>query len=146
MESIPVTEQVMRQYEILVESTIQVTNWRLSANNFYLSVNAAFLAIAAYLYNFSLLTGVVIGLIGLATTILWHETIQYYRTLNKAKFRVIHEIEKQLPIPMFHLEDEHFVKEDRKKATWIESNISILFGIAYVLIIIVHIFKFFNMV
>jgi hypothetical protein len=141
MESVPITEQVMRQYEILVDSTIQVTNWRLSANNFYISVNTALLALATYLYNFSSLTGIVIGLIGLAITVLWHETIQYYRSLNKAKFSVIHELEKQLPVPIFHLENEYFVKEDRMRATWIESKISILFGIAYVLIVVVHVWK-----
>ncbi|MGD0081172.1 MAG: hypothetical protein ABSB80_11080 [Methanoregula sp.] len=141
MESVPVSEQVMRQYEILVNSSIQVTIWRQSANNFYLSVNTALLALAAYLYSFSSATGIVIGVIGLATTALWHETIQYYRSLNKAKFSVIAELEKQLPVPMFQLEDERFVKEDRKKATWIESKISILFGIAYILIIIVHIYR-----
>ena len=145
MESIPVSEQLMRQYEILVEITTQVTNWRLSANNFYLSVSTALVALATYLYNLSPATGIVIGLIGLAMTILWYETIHYYRSLNKAKFTVLNELEKQLPIPMFRLEDEHFVKEDRKRATWVESKISILFGIAYVLIIIVHIYKIFTL-
>lgn len=144
MESTPIPDLVMRQYEILVNSTIQVTNWRQFANNFYLSVNTALLALATYLYNFSLLTGVVIGLIGLTITALWHETIQYYRSLNSAKFKVIDEIEKQMPIPMFRLENEHFVKEDRKNATWIESKISILFGIAYILIIVAHITKIFS--
>lgn len=138
------SEQVMQQYKIIVDSAIQVTNWRHSANNFYLSVNTALLTIAAYLYNLSPMTGVIMGLIGFMTTALWHETIQYYRSLNKAKFSVIHEIEKQLPIAIFKLEDEHFEKEERKKATAIESNISILFGIAYVLLIVVHILKIFN--
>lgn len=141
MEPIPVSEQVMRQYEILVESAVQVTNWRQSANNFYISVNAALVVLSTYLNNYSPATGIVIGIIGLATTALWHETIQYYRSLNKAKFSVIAELEKQLPVPIFQLEDERFVKEDRKKATWIESKISILFGIAYVLIIIVHFYR-----
>ena len=144
MEQIPASEQVMRQYEILVESAIQVTNWRQSANNFYISVNAALVALSTYLNNYSPATGMVIGIIGLTTTILWHETIQYYRSLNKAKFSVIIELEKQLPVPIFQLEDERFVKEDRKKATWIESKISILFGIAYVLIIIVHFYRIFT--
>lgn len=137
----PVPEQIMQQYKMIVDSAIQVTNWRHSANNFYLSVNAALLSIASYLYNFSSGTGIIIGLIGLTTTALWHETIQYYRSLNKAKFSVIHEIEKQLPVAVFQLEEEHFVKEDRNKATSIESKIPFLFAIAYVLIIAVHILK-----
>jgi hypothetical protein len=141
METGTVSEQVMQQYKMMVDSAIQVTNWRHSANNFYLSVNTALLSIAAYLYNFSSGTGIVIGLIGLATIALWYEMIQYYRSLNKAKFSVIHEIEKQLPVAIYKLEEDHFVKENRKKATSIESKIPILFGVAYMLIITVHILK-----
>ena len=141
METGTVSEQVMQQYKMMVDSAIQVTTWRHSANNYFLSVNAALLSIATYLYNFSSETGIIIGLIGFVTTALWYETIQYYRSLNKAKFSVIHEMEKQLPMAMFRLEEEHFVKEDRKKATSIESNIPFIFGIAYVLIVAVHVLK-----
>ncbi len=135
------SEHLMRQYEIMVNSALQVTNWRHTANNFYLAVNTALLTFAAYLYNLSPGTGIVVGLIGVTTTVLWRDTIRYYRSLNKAKFLVIHEIEKQLPVAMFQLEDDHFNKEDRKNATIIESRIPILFAIAYVLLIIVLVLK-----
>jgi len=135
------SEQLMRQYELMVNSALQVTTWRQSANNFYLAVNTALLTIAAYLYNILPNTGIIIGLIGMAITVLWYDTIRYFRALNKAKFLVIHEIEKQLPIAMFQLEDQHFSKEERKRATSIESKIPILFGIAYLVLVIALLLK-----
>ena len=135
------TEQLMRQYELMVNSSLQVTMWRQGANNFFLAVNSALLAFATYLYSISVFTGILIGIVGVAITILWHNTIGYYRSLNKAKFLVIQEIEKQLPISMFKSEEGHFSKEKRKIATSIESKIPILFAIAYIILIVVLIMK-----
>lgn len=137
----PVPEHLMKQYEMMVSSALQVTNWRHTANNFYLAVNTALLTIAAYLYGFSPGTGFVVGVIGVAITKLWRDTIRYYRSLNSAKFMVIHEMEKQLPVAMFQLEADYFNKETRKNATAIESNIPILFAVAYILLLVVLVLK-----
>jgi hypothetical protein len=134
-------ETIFHQYELMVNTSLQVTNWRHQANNFYLAVNTALLAFATYLYSLSLGTGIVIGFLGVAITILWYDTIRYYRSLNKAKFLVIQEIEKQLPIAMFQLENTYFVKEDRKIATTIERKIPIIFCIAYIVLIVVLVSK-----
>lgn len=134
-------EQLMRQYEIMVNSSLQVTAWRQGANNFFLAVNSALLGFATYLYSISLFTGILIGIVGVVITILWYYTIGYYRSLNKAKFLVIQEIETQLPIAMFKREDDHFLKEKRKIATSIERTIPILFAIAYIVLIAILIMK-----
>jgi hypothetical protein len=134
-------EQLVRQYELMVNSALQVTTWRHSTNHFYLAVNTALLTIAAYLYNILPGTGIIIGIIGVVITALWYDTIRYFRDLNKAKFLVIHEVENQLPMKMFQLEDAHFSKEGRKRATSIESNIPILFGVAYIVLVIALLLK-----
>ncbi len=139
MESQP--EIIFRQYELMVNSSLQLTSWRQGANNFFLAVNAPLLTIAAYLYSFSPLTGIIIGLMGVAIAVLWHSTIVYFKILNKAKFWVIEEMEKQLPIPMFQLEYSQFKKENAKIATHIECGIPWLFGTAYVLIIFLNVLK-----
>ncbi|OPY37887.1 MAG: hypothetical protein A4E35_00942 [Methanoregula sp. PtaU1.Bin051] len=142
----PQQEMIFRQYELMVNSSLQLTNWRQGANNFFLAVNAALLTIATYLYSLSPLTGIVIGVIGIAIAVLWHSTIIYFKALNKAKFNVIEEMEKQLPIPMFHLEYSHFKKENTKIATEIECGIPWLFGIAYVLVGALNILKFIKII
>jgi hypothetical protein len=135
-------EMIFNQYELMVNSSLQLTSWRQGANNFFLAVNAALLTIAAYLYSLSPLTGIVIGGMGIAIAVLWHSTITYFKALNKAKFSVIEEMEKQLPIPMFKLEYSHFKKENTKIATQIECGIPWLFGIAYLLVVALTGLKF----
>ena len=137
----PNQEMIFRQYDLMVNSSLQVTSWRQGANNFFLAVNAALLTIAAYLYSLSPLTGIVIGAMGVAIAVLWHSTIVYFKALNKAKFSVIEEMEKHLPIPMFQLEYSHFKKENTKIATQIERGIPYLFGVAYVLIVALNVLK-----
>lgn len=142
----PEQEMIFNQYELMVNSSLQLTSWRQGANNFFLAVNTALLTIAAYLYSLSPLTGFIVGLMGIAIAVMWHSTIVYFKTLNKAKFSVIEEMEKQLPIPMFRLEYSHFNKENTKNATQIECQIPWLFGIAYVIVVILNILKIFNII
>jgi hypothetical protein len=137
----PDLDLIIRQYELMVNSTFQVTSWRQAANNFFLAINTTLVAIAAYLYNFSQITGIIIGIIGFGITVLWYETIHYFRSLNKAKFIVIHEIEKKLPIMMFAMEYDHFNKEKRQIATQIECKIPCLFAIVYLSIIVILVMK-----
>jgi len=137
----PDQDIILRQYELMVNSTFQVTNWRQTANNFFLAINTTLVAIAAYLYNFSPSTGIIIGVIGIGITILWYETIHYFRALNKSKFIVIHDIEKKLPIMMFSMEYDHFRKEKREIATQIECKIPCLFAVVYLAIIVILILK-----
>ena len=134
-------EVILRQYELMVNSTLQVTNWRQSANKFYLTINSTLIAIAAYLYNISPSTGWIIGVIGLGITLLWYDTILYFRVLNKSKFAVIHEIEKKLPIMLFRLEYDHFLKEKRRIVTQIECKIPCLFAVVYFAIIVIPVLK-----
>jgi len=142
----PDQEMIFNQYELMVNSSLQLTNWRQGANNFFLAVNAALLTIAAYLYSLSPLTGVVIGAMGIAIAALWHSTITYFRALNKAKFAVIDEMEKQLPVPMFRLEYLHFKKENTKIATQIECGVPWLFSIAYIMVVILNILRIFKVI
>jgi hypothetical protein len=127
---------LLRQYELLVNSAIQVTGWRQTANGFYLTVNTTLLAVASYLFGPSPSTAQVIGIIGVVVSILWYQNINYFRNLNSAKFKVIHSIEKKLPVQMFKLEDDIFKKEKGKYSTQIEKWVPLLFALAYGIVLI----------
>lgn len=137
-------EILLRQYEKMIDTTTEVTNWRQNTNNFYLAVNTGILAIATYLYGSSSGTGQVISLIGIAISALWHQNICYYRTLNAAKFKVIHEMERKLPIAAFTKEHEYFKESNTRNATKIEQRIPYLFATAYTIALIPVILHFLN--
>ena len=127
--------ELLTQYELMVNSATQVTTWRQTTNGFYLTVNTALLAIITYFYGSATTAGrIIIPLIGIVVSAIWHQNIDYFCKLNKAKFEVIHEIEKNLPIAMFKLEHEYYKKENTRNATQIEKGIPYLFAIAYMLV------------
>lgn len=93
-------------YKLLVEMSDRVSQRRQAANNFYLSVNTALVGGSAYLKTLGIATPtfLIVVLAGLVICLLWHQNIQSYKTLNAAKFEVIHDIENRLVEQPFHAE------------------------------------------
>ncbi len=137
-------EIVLRQYEALIETTTQVTNWRQNANNFYLAVNTVILALAAFEYGSSPMTSQIAGVMGIAVSALWYQKIAYFRALNSAKFRVINEMEGKLPSQPFTKEHTYFSENKRKSATQLERWIPLIFGLAYLIAVMPALPRFLN--
>ncbi|WP_082551271.1 hypothetical protein [Pseudorhodoferax sp. Leaf265] len=96
---------LLDQYKLYVEMADRISQRRATANTYFLSLNSAILAFVGYLsvkdtgeHNWMLALG------GMALTVLWHALIVSYSNLNTAKFKVIHKIEKRLPISPYEAE------------------------------------------
>jgi hypothetical protein len=134
-------ETLFEQYKILVETTSKISDWRQSTNNFYLAVNTTLIAIATYLVNSSQKTSLMICLVGIIISILWYENIVSYKKINKAKFKVIHKMEEELPLGAFSLEKRYYEGDDCKELTSIERYVPAVFGLLYLIIPIGSYFK-----
>lgn len=89
-------------WKLLVEMADRVSQRRQSANSFYLSVNTLLIGGSAYLAEKqSLVSNVLLAVAGGGISALWLMNIDSYRTLNAAKFVVIHEVEQGLPLQPF---------------------------------------------
>jgi len=96
-------DHLLEQYKLYAESAMRVTAWRTSANNFFLTLNTALISlygISAAFHGAALWQRCVCGG-GITLAIVWWGMVESYRTLNSAKFAVIHELEKQLPVAVF---------------------------------------------
>ena len=92
-------DQIMPVYGLMVEMADRVSQRRQSANNFYLTVNTVIIGAAAYLSDLPAKTGIfALGLAGAAICALWIRNITSYKTLNEAKFKVIHSLEDMMGI------------------------------------------------
>lgn len=107
---------LLDQYKLYVEMADRISQRRTTANSYFLSVNSAILAFVGYLtskestdYLWLLATA------GLALTVLWHSVILSYRNLNTAKWSVVHEIEKRLPISPYDAEWESVQRGQNSK-------------------------------
>ena len=85
-------------YTLLIEMADKVSERRQAANNFYLSINTALIGGSAVLSAAGPgRASWLLGVAGIAICLLWMRSIASYRTLNAAKFEVIHKLETRLP-------------------------------------------------
>ena len=92
-------------YKLAIEMADRVSARRISANTFFLSINTALLTLIGFTYEkFEGDVGVLLVAISIAGIILsltWLSSIRSYKRLNRAKFTVINELEKELPFQYF---------------------------------------------
>lgn len=128
------------QYKLYVEMTDRVSSRRLTANTYFLSVNTALLGYVAYIAKDNTDYLWLLGLAGVALCGLWHRIISSYRDLNTAKFAVIHEMEKLLPLSPYAAEWEAAGKgKDSKKyhpLTHIEVGVPIIFLVLHAFVVL----------
>jgi hypothetical protein len=102
------TETLLKLYEVAVEMADRVSQRRQTANSYYLSINTALVGGAAFLSQTSTAHSPwMLGVAGVCVCLLWMRSISSYRTLNDAKFKVIHEIELNLPAQPYTEEWSH---------------------------------------
>ncbi|AUW03849.1 hypothetical protein [Vibrio campbellii] len=103
------SSQQLELYKLSVEMADRISARRLTANSFFLTINTGIIAFAGYLslsVDKNLAAGQywVVALAGVILCYMWYRLIRSYAGLNKAKFDVIHEMEKDLPYKVFDAE------------------------------------------
>jgi len=98
------TAHLFEQYKLYVESAERISERRISANNFLLTVNASLIT----LYGLMVVSHTVgrwglflIPCVGLLVCFSWHNILISYRNLNTIKFQVIHELEQAMPAALY---------------------------------------------
>lgn len=89
-----VPEGFLEIYKLSVEMADRVSARRAVASGFFLTVQTGIVASLAFVagQRWSIALG------GIVASISWWFLLRSYRQLNAAKFKVIHEMEKQLPV------------------------------------------------
>lgn len=133
---------LFEQYKLYVEMADRISARRQTANSYFLTVNTALLGFIGYVTTKD--TGDylwLLGVVGIALCYLWYRLIRSYRDLNTAKFNVIHEIEKRLPLSPYDAEWEAMGRGDDsqryKPFTHIETGVPWVF-------VVLHSFVFFR--
>ena len=97
---------LFEQYKLYVDSAEKISERRVSANNYLLTVNAflvtlyGLLAASPYKGGWSVLVPVA----GILVSLTWHRIITSYRDLNTVKFKVIHQLEREMPAALYDYE------------------------------------------
>jgi hypothetical protein len=93
----PLPDGLVEQYTLMAEMADRISARRGLANSFFLSVESALVATVTLADKRTW----PIAVAGIVVALAWLRLLRSYRTLNAAKFDVIHAIETRLPAQPF---------------------------------------------
>ena len=113
---------------------------RQSANSYFLTINTALVGFVSYATKGDMTDYLwLLAAAGMILSYLWYRLIRSYRDLNTGKFKVIHAIEKHLPLSPYDAEWEAIGRgEDRKlykPFTHIEIGVPWIFVVVHVCVL-----------
>ncbi|WP_027187433.1 RipA family octameric membrane protein [Desulfovibrio cuneatus] len=140
-------ERSIEQYKICLDLAEKVTERRLKTNSFFIGVASAMTSLIAVVLSSSTLainrtyTLIALWLFSLLICKAWLSTIESYKKLNSAKFKIILELEKELKHDCLSCE-WGFLKQDPKysKLSENEKIIPKLFACLITVIFLGHLF------
>jgi len=97
-------------YKLYVGMADNISERRQSASSFFLTLNSAIVALVGYVNLSQDAESIassyfgVVAIAGMVLSFLWYRLIRSYKDMNSGKFKVIHEIEKQLPLKPYDAE------------------------------------------
>ncbi len=143
-------EHLLEQYKLFVEMTDRISQRRAQANTFYTTILAGFLAVLSFiadkipLSEMPALVVLAAGFTGVVICTAWGVNIYTHKQLNSGKFKVIHEMERELPYPCYDREWDFLERGTnlRKycKLTRVELFIPVLLGLPYLILMLFGIF------
>ena len=142
-------------YKLYVEMADRVSERRLQYNKFYMTLLSGLLVILSFITNkehpeiadpYQSSIFIAFGLMGCLICLTWFYNIRSHRQLNSKKFEVIHEIERDLPYPLYAREWKLLGEgKDSKKyfqLTKVEKYIPVILSIPYLILTILGLINF----
>lgn len=134
-------DHFLKQYELYLAAAEKISDRRENANKYFYTLNSGLFISAGFLLNshidsiLILLSLVFLSILGMIFSIIFWYLINSYKQLNTGKFKVLHEMEKQLPSQPY--KDEWIMLGEGKDKTkyfpfsHIERTIPFIFGVIY---------------
>ena len=139
----------LEQYKIYLASAEAISDRRQKANEYFLAVNTALITVLGFFAagGDAARPLAILGpssLAGIAMCYLWYRIIISYKGLNGAKFKVIHALERRLPLGLYDGEWEMLGRGEDRKLYWpfthIERLVPWLFILIYAVLLIGSLF------
>lgn len=139
-------DHYLEQYRIYLLIFDNLSDRRQKNNEFFLGLNTAIMGIMGYFEIKNVTEApfifILVPLVGMTICLCWYRMILSYSQLNRAKFKVIHSLEKKLPAKLFDSEWQILGGgKDKKKYFPIshsERFIPVIFILLYLVILFVN--------
>ena len=134
-------KRLFEQYKLYVELTDRISQRRSSANSFFITANAALLTIASWFKEYFGDFVYLISAIGIVLSLFWFFCIRSYGQLNSERFKIIHSVERELPLNLYSYEWQSLLRGKSKKKYWplarVERLVAVVFIALYVLLCLI---------
>ena len=104
-------DHLLEMYKTYLEMADHISDRRQNTNNYFLALDTAILGLMGYLKitttgKFDILKDQfwLINIAGIVLCYIWYRIVRSYKDLNSGKFKVVHQIERLLPIRPFDAE------------------------------------------
>lgn len=132
------SEISLAQWQTCVEMANSISQRRDTTNNLFVTLNIALITAISFIWD---LKTVFLSIVGVIFCIIWILLINNFKQLNKEKFAVISDIEKDFDYKPFY--DEWKLLKSNKKyrdSTKIERALPIVFIFVYIIIFLIIFF------
>ena len=151
MSNTPSPNTMLELYRLYVEMSDRISQRRGSANNYFLAINTTLISlmIASFAYSrlikdtnldFTLYVIIGVSIVGVAICWAWYSLIMSYKSMNSAKFKVIHDMEEIIGYRPYFDEWEHLSRGENKKVyqkfTDVESRVPRFLRVVYLVAIV----------
>ena len=134
-------EHFLEQYKIMIQGIDYSSKWKYTVNSYFLTINTFLIAAVGISISRDQLVAVelahkVIPIIGIFVAIVWMFISQGYNDVLRAKFAILHCIEKKLPLALYKTEWE-IIKSSYSnpmRARLTESLVPLIFLVFFVII------------
>lgn len=136
-------EHLLEQYQLYVNGMEKISDRRQNANNYFITVNTVLISFIGVLFQIKVIETVpwvlsTIALLGIIICAIFWFLLRSHKQLNTAKFKVIQEIEQELPIAIYDYEWRILGEGKNKKLYYpfshIEMVIPWVFGCLYLIL------------
>ncbi len=137
-------EHLIEQYKTYVASGEAISKKREASNKFYLSLNSALAIIAGFISSQNPTGTYLLVFAGILMSCIWTLNIKSYKALSDGVYRVLQEIEKELPARIYEYEHE-LLETDRRinyrKLTNVEQYVPYVMILFYITVLILAVTK-----
>ncbi len=125
----------LAMYQDYVASADTISERRNNANAFFVTVNAALLGLSGYFGGDGEKLVWLAAIAGILFSFTWRGLIKSYRSLNSAKFQVIHQLEQRLPFAAY---DEEWVQLEEGKDSAVHVPFSAVEALVPMIFMLLH--------
>jgi hypothetical protein len=141
---------LLEQYKIYIQTAENISEKRMNTNKFYITFLSSIITIFFIIlklfkedFNYQLIF-ILLSIFGITLSIIWRVNLHSYKQINRAKFKIIHKMEHNLPYRCF--EKEWKLLGNGKfltkyiKLTNIEFFLPYLYAMLFLIVLIYYLF------